>query len=91
MDRVLEKLREHSSPSPSRWREKAEYRQANMGWLKESRITAIKILSKMRVKGITRDQLSKMTGISEDLISKVLQGKYQISEETVMQIEAALV
>lgn len=28
MIRVVDKLREHQSPTPSKWREKAEYRRA---------------------------------------------------------------
>lgn len=86
----MEKLREHSSPTASRWREKAEYRQANLGWLKESRRIAIEILSKMRVQGITRKQLSEMTGISDEALSRILRGKDKVNEETVRQIETAL-
>ncbi len=90
MDRVLEKLREHASPTPSRWREVAEYRQANLDWLKEAREIAIKILSKMRIDGITRGQLAEMTGINPDCISQVLKGKEKVSAETVEKIENAL-
>lgn len=90
MDKVLEKLRELKSPTPSKWKEEAENRQANMSRLKESRGVAIKILSKMRFEGISRTQLSDMTGLNLDMISAVLKGKGQANPDAVVKIENAL-
>lgn len=86
----MEKLREHKSSNPSRWKEEAEYRQANLSRLKESRSIAIKILSKMRFDGISRIQLSDMTGLNLDMISAVLKGKGQADPEAVEKMENAL-
>ena len=45
MDKVLEKLKQHQSEIPSKWREEAEFRSANKSWLKGSPKIAVKILS----------------------------------------------
>lgn len=40
-------LREHASPTPSHWREEAEYRIANKSWLRYSQKIAMQMLDKM--------------------------------------------
>lgn len=90
MDRVLEKLREHRSEQPSRWREVAEDRQSNLYWLKESRKIAIGLLSKMRNDSISRAELSRLTGINIDVLSTILKGKERVSEENLLKIEKVL-
>ena len=44
MVEVLEKLKQHQSETPSKWREEAEYRHANKSWLQRSQKIAVKIL-----------------------------------------------
>ena len=41
MEDIVSKLREHASPTPSRWREEAEYRIANKSWLHYSQKIAM--------------------------------------------------
>lgn len=90
MDRILEKLRQHRSATPSRWREEAEYRQSNISWLKQSREIAIRLLSAMRSKGLTKDDLSKATGLDEGNILRLLKGKEKVESETIIKLEKAL-
>ncbi|MCH5238101.1 MAG: hypothetical protein J1E95_09945 [Muribaculaceae bacterium] len=47
MEEVLEKLNQHQSETPSKWREEAEFRRANKSWIRRSQKIAVKILSKI--------------------------------------------
>ena len=77
------KLREHASPTPSHWREEAEYRIANKSWLRYSQKIAMQMLDKMEQMKITQKQLA-------EYISKILKGKENLSLETLTKIENAL-
>ena len=41
MNQIINKLEAHESKTPSRWREAAEYRQANKSWLRHSQRIAV--------------------------------------------------
>ena len=62
MDKVLEKLKQNESETPSKWCEEAEYRRANKSWLRRSQKIAVKILSKMRESGISQTELAQQNG-----------------------------
>ena len=47
MKEVIARLKEHQSPTPSKWRERAEWRQQNKSWLRHSQRIAVKMLEKM--------------------------------------------
>ena len=47
MNQIINKLEAHESKTPSRWREAAEYRQANKSWLRHSQRIAMLMLDKM--------------------------------------------
>ena len=53
MDNTLNRLRQHQSTTPSRWREEAEKRKANKEWLRYSQNIAMRMLDKMEADGIT--------------------------------------
>lgn len=38
MKEVIARLKEHQSPTPSRWREEAEWRLKNRSWLRHSQL-----------------------------------------------------
>ena len=76
MNRIISKLEAHESKTPSRWREAAEYRQANKSWLRHSQRIAMLMLDKM--------------GCSQQYVSKILRGKENLSIETLCKIEDAL-
>ena len=56
MDNTLNRLRQHQSATPSRWREEAEKRKANKEWLRYSQNIAMCMLDKMEADDITQKQ-----------------------------------
>lgn len=46
MKEVIERLKEHQSATPSKWSERAEWRQQNKLWLRHSQRIAVKMLEK---------------------------------------------
>lgn len=84
------KLRKYASPTPSRWREEAEYRIANKSWLRYSQKIAMQMLDKMEQMKITQKQLAKRMNCSQQYISEILKGKENLSLETLTKIENAL-
>ena len=46
-EEIISKLNAHSSDTPSKWREKAEWRNANKSWLRYSQRIALMMLDKM--------------------------------------------
>ena len=44
---VIARLKEHQSPTPSKWRERAEWRMQNKSWLRHSQRIAVRMLEKM--------------------------------------------
>lgn len=87
---IIAKLRKHASPTPSKWREEAEYRRANRGWLRYSQQIALLMLNKMDELGIKQKQLAEMMDCSQQYISKILKGRENLSLETLTKIENAL-
>lgn len=87
---IIAKLREHASPTPSKWREEAEYRRANRSWLRYSQRIAMLMLNKMDELGINQKQLAEMMNCSQQYFSKVLKGRENLSLETLSKIESAL-
>lgn len=90
MDKVIDFLKAHESPTPSRWREEAEWRRANKEWLRYSQYIAIRMLSRLDELHITQTILAEKMGCSQQYISKVLKGKENLSLETISKIESAL-
>ena len=90
MDNTLNRLRQHQSATPSRWREEVEKRRANKEWLRYSQNIAIRMLDKMEADGITQKQLAEHMGCSQQYISKILKGCENLSLETMTKIECAL-
>lgn len=90
MNTTIEKLKQHSSPTPSRWREVAEDRLTNREWLRYSQHIAMLMLDKMEEDKITQQQLADRMGCSQQYISKVLRGHENLSIETMYKIETAL-
>lgn len=90
MMNVIEKLKEHASPTPSRWKEEADQRLANKSWLRYSQKIALLMLDKMEQKGLTQKQLAEQMNCSQQYVSKILKGKENLSLETLSKIESAL-
>lgn len=90
MNKIIQKLAEHKSDSPSRWKEAAEYRIANRDWLKYSQRIAMSMLDKMEELGLTQKSLAVRMGCSQQYVSKILKGQENLSIETLCKIESAL-
>ena len=87
---IISKLKSHQSESPSRWREKAEWRLQNKSWLRHSQHIALLMLDKMEEMHLTQKQLAEQMGCSQQYVSKVLKGQENLSLETMTKIENCL-
>lgn len=90
MDKVKEFLKAHSSSTPSRWKEEAEWRRTNRGWLRYSQFIAIRIMSRMDELNMTQTALAEKMVCSQQYVSKILKGKENLSLESIWKIETAL-
>ena len=90
MNTIIQKLSEHQSSTPSRWREEAEFRVANKSWLRYSQHIAMLMLGKMEELGLTQKLLAEKMGCSQQYVSKILKGRENLSIETLCKIEMAL-
>ena len=89
MREVIALLQEHQSPTPSKWKERAEWRQQNKSWLRHSQRIAVKMLEKMDELRLTQKQLAVQMGCNQQYVSKVLKGQ-NLSLETMSTIENCL-
>ncbi|MDE6553896.1 MAG: helix-turn-helix domain-containing protein [Muribaculaceae bacterium] len=76
--------------SPSKWREKAEWRLANKSRVRYSQHIAMKILDCMEEIGLSQKFLAERMGCSQQYMSKVLKGRENLSIATIPKIEEAL-
>lgn len=90
MNRISQKLSEHKSSTPSKWKEEADFRVANKSWLRYSQHIAMKMLDKMEELDMTQKVLAEKMGCSQQYVSKILKGKENLSIETLCKIEDAL-
>ena len=89
-EEIISKLKKHSSETPSKWREKAEWRNENKSWLRYSQRIAMMMLDKMEELGLTQKSLAERMGCSQQYVSRVLKGTENLSIETISKIESAL-
>lgn len=85
-----EKLESLVSEYQSGWREKAEWRVANIAWLKKSEEIAAKVLHELRKKGMTQKELAEQINVSAQYVSKLVKGHENLSLETIAKLEEAL-
>ena len=90
MDTVIDFLKAHQSYVPSKWKEEAEWRRANRGWLRYSQYIAIRMLSRMDELHMNQTSLAEKMGCSQQYVSKVLKGKENLSLESIWKIESVL-
>jgi ribosome-binding protein aMBF1 (putative translation factor) len=83
-------LEEHSSPEPSKWREKAEWRRANRDWLRYSRKIAIVVAMSLEELDMSQKQLAELVGCSPQYVSRLLKGEENLTLETLCKLERAL-
>ncbi len=83
-------LEEHSSPEPSKWLEKAEWRKANCDWLRYSRKIAIVVAMSLEDLHMSQKQLAELVGCSPQYVSRLLKGEENLTLETLCKLERAL-
>ena len=89
-EEIISKLEAHKSETPSKWREKAEWRIANKSWLRFSQYIAMRMLERMEELGLSQKALAEKMGCSQQYVSKVLKGRENLSIETISKIEETL-
>lgn len=87
MGTVVERLRQYQSPTPSRWREEAEWRRANRSWIRRSQAVAMKMLDKMEEMKWTQQKVAEMLGCSQQHVSKIVKGSENLTLEMLSKIE----
>ncbi len=87
---TLDYLRAHEHKSDGGFVEGAQYLQDNWPWLKYSYAIAIKVRHRMRDLGMTQKQLAESIGCSQQHISILLNGRVNMTLETVSKLEKAL-
>ena len=90
MKSIAQRLEEHSSPTPSKWRELFDFLETNKSWLRHSQNIAMLMLDSMEELGMSQKQLAEKMNCSPQYISKVLRGRENLSLETLTKIENAL-
>lgn len=90
MGTAVERLRKYESPTPSKWREEAEWRRANRSWLRRSQAIAMKLLDKRDEMNWTQQQVAEKLGCTQQYVSRIQQGKENLSLEMLSKIEDSL-
>ena len=90
MSKAIEFLEAHQSPTPSRWRENAEWRRNNEYWLKYSRYITLQVLRSMETQSVTQAELAKRMGCTQQYVSNLLKGSSNMTLETIARLETAL-
>ena len=90
MGTAVERLREFESPTPSKWREEAEWRRVNRNWLRRSQTVAMKLLDKMEEMKWTQQQVAEKLGCSQQYVSRMVKGSENLTLEMLSKIEDAL-
>ena len=90
MKSIAQRLEEHASPTPSKWRELFDFLETNKSWLRHSQNIAMLMLDRMEELGMSQKQLAEKMNCSPQYISKVLRGRENLSLETLTKIENAL-
>ena len=90
MSEIINKLEQYQVETPTRWKEKAKFRQTNKSWLRYSQYVAMIMLEKMEATSLNQRGLAERMGCSQQYISKILKGQENLSIETICKIEEAL-
>ena len=90
MSKTKDKFDKIVSNKSSKRIDKAEWQISNEDWLDKSAKIALKILRTIREKDITQIKLSELLNVSPQHISKIVQGKENLTLETISKLEKVL-
>src|SRR5574343_586310 len=85
-----ENFLKHVIDTPSPIGEKIEYWRKNRFWLSSSVEIALIILDKLEENDMTKKQLSILSGISLNVINKMVKGQYNFTLKQIKLLEKAL-
>lgn len=74
----------------SAWHKKAGERVSNKAWQEIAFEIALKVIGHMRTNKVSQVSLAKCLGVSPQYINKILQGKENLTLETICRFEASL-
>jgi len=78
------------SPKLSGWHEKANERIANKVWQDKAFEIALRVIRYIRANKISQVRLAEDMGMKAQSLNRILQGKENLTLETICRIEAAL-
>lgn len=87
MGTAVERLKQFESPTPSKWREDAQWRRANRSWLRRSQAVAMKMLDKMEKMGWTQQQVAEKLGCTQQYVSRMVKGSENLTMDMLSKIE----
>lgn len=90
MSDIRKKIEEIAVDDTGSWLEKARYRRENRAWLRKSQHIAVRILSVLKEKGMQQIGLAEALDVSPQQVSKIMQGKQNLTLETISKLEAVL-
>lgn len=86
----IDKLRAVSAPAEEDWLKIAEDWDAEDAYLEKSTRIAVSILSVLRERKMTKQDLAAKMGVSAQFISKIVKGNENLTLETISKLEKAL-
>ena len=89
-EKIVKKLEQFPSATPSRWREKAEERRENEAWRRESRRIALMMLDRLEALGMSQTDLAARLGCTQQYVSRILKGHENLSLKTICKIDDVL-
>ena len=86
----IDKFESLVSPVQSGWQAKAEERIQNKVWKDKAFDIALRVIRHIRANKISQVRLADEMGVTPQYINKILQGKENMTLETICRIESAL-
>lgn len=90
MKHNLDKLKSLSTPLSEKERKEMEYQIANSDWILISLDIAFKVREILENKGISRVELAKRMEVTPPQITKILNGRENLTLKTIAKLEKAL-
>lgn len=89
LESVKVKLSDIATPDHT-WMVEAKWRVENKYWLDRSARIAFKILETLKEKEMSQSQLAEKMGVSRQMISKIVQGRENLTLSTIGRLEQIL-
>lgn len=87
---VNEKLKALAIPASKQALDEAQWRRDNRDWLRKSFEISVHILAAIKARGWNQKQLAEAMGVSQQQVSKIVQGKENLTLQTIATLEKIL-